>query len=247
SKEEENEKGLEDEEVQESDGEDSGDSSDDDFQLVESEDYEEDEEKEEDEGGSDEGSGSSIIESGSMSEETEQEDEEASEEEGSVEGLEEEDIPEEDHEEVEYGESSLDEVNQSYKVDADQVPAKIMIGDKDDEYVPIYFINRPQISLGTEAFVDNIRKRVIENVELTREEFTDSDEIGTVKRKFSEEVEKQLDDLLPDSDERAKEILIGNLIHDMVGLGDVEILLNDPRLEELVINSADEPTWVYHQ
>jgi len=259
------EQASEDDEVQESDGENSGDDSGDDFQLVESEDYED--EDEEDEEGSDEGSGSSIIETGSMSEGTE-EDEEASEDE-EEEGLEgedipeeveieggkneieveddHEDIPEEEHEEVEYGESTLDEVNQSYKVDADQVPAKIMIGDKDDEYVPIYFINRPQISLGTEAFVDNIRKRVIENVELTREEFTDSDEIETVKRKFSEEVEKQLDDLLPDSDERAKEILIGNLIHDMVGLGDVEILLNDPRLEELVINSADEPTWVYHQ
>lgn len=164
-----------------------------------------------------------------------------------IEEPEHEDIEEEDHDEVEYGESNLDEVHQSYKVDADQVPAKIMIGDKSDEYVPIYFINRPQISLGTEAFVDNVKQRVIENVELTREEFTDSDEIETVKRKFSEEVKKQLDELLPDSDERAKEILIGNLIHDMVGLGDIEILLNDPRLEELVINSADEPTWVYHQ
>ena len=158
-----------------------------------------------------------------------------------------EDIEEEDHDEVEYGESNLDEVNQSYKVDADQVPAKILIGNKSDEYVPIYYINRPQISLGTEAFVDNVKQRVIENVQLTREEFTDSDEIETVKKKFSEEVKNQLDELLPDSDERAKEILIGNLIHDMVGLGDIEILLNDPRLEELVINSADEPTWVYHQ
>lgn len=255
-------------------------SEEDDFQLVESEDFEDEEEEEDEqednvEGGSD----SSIIEDGDMEKDEDPEEngegsegpgKEDEDTEEDVEGLEgdevpeeveieggkneieveepeHEDIPEEDHEEVEYGESTLDEVHQSYKVDADQVPAKIMIGDKDDEYVPIYFINRPQISLGTEAFVDNVKQRVIENVQLTREEFTDSDEIETVKRKFSEEVEKQLDDLLPDSDERAKEILIGNLIHDMVGLGDVEILLNDPRLEELVINSADEPTWVYHQ
>lgn len=258
----------------------------DDFELVESEDFEGDEEnegeEEEDIGNKDssEDNGSSIIESSSIdrSEEDQEDEEEASqdsdekdESEGDegVEGLEgdeipeeveveggkqqieveddHEDIPEEDHDEVTYSESNLDKVNQSYKVDADQVPAKILIGDKSDEYVPIYYINRPQISLGTEAFVDNVKQRVIENVQLTREEFTDSDEIETVKRKFSEEVKKQLDELLPDSDERAKEILIGNLIHEMVGLGDIEILLNDPRLEELVINSADEPTWVYHQ
>lgn len=164
-----------------------------------------------------------------------------------AENAESEEIPEEDHEEVEYRGSTLDEVHQTYKVEADQVPAKIMIGDKDDEYVPIYFINRPQISLGTEAFIDNVRQKVIENVQLTREEFTDSDEIEMVKKKFSQEIEDQLDDLLPDSDERAREILVGNLIHEMVGLGDIEILLNDPRLEELVVNSADEPTWVYHQ
>ena len=271
---------TEEEDVDEEEGSEE-ESGDDDFQLVESEDFEDDEDEDDEEPVEDDSS-SSIIEGGDMdqsgeaSEQKSEEDVEGSErdeeEEGAeeVEGLEgdevpeeveieggkneieveepeHEEIPEEDHEEVEYGESTLDEVHQSYKVDADQVPAKIMIGDKDDEYVPIYFINRPQISLGTEAFVDNVRQRVIENVELTREEFTDSDEIETVKRKFSEEVEKQLDELLPDSDERAKEILIGNLIHDMVGLGDVEILLNDPRLEELVINSADEPTWVYHQ
>ncbi|MFB6115619.1 MAG: hypothetical protein ABEK04_05055, partial [Candidatus Nanohalobium sp.] len=163
------------------------------------------------------------------------------------EDLESEEVPEEDHEDVEYSDTSLDEVHQTYKVESDDVPAKIMIGDKDDEYVPIYYINRPQISLGTEAFVDNVRQKVIENVQLTREEFTDSDEIEMVKKKFSQEIEDQLDDLLPDSDERAREILVGNLIHEMVGLGDIEILLADPRLEELVVNSADEPTWVYHQ
>lgn len=164
-----------------------------------------------------------------------------------VEEPEHEEIPEEEHEEVEYGESSLDEVKQSYKVDADGVPAKIMIGEKDVEYVPIYYINRPRISLGTEAFAETVKESVIENVELSREEFTDADEVETVKRKFSEEVKNQLEELLPDSNDDVKQILIGNLIHEMVGLGDIEILLDDPRLEELVINSSDEPTWVYHQ
>jgi len=53
--------------------------------------------------------------------------------------------------------------------------------------------------------------------------------------------------MIPEADEAARKVLVGNLIHQMVGLGDIEILLEDPNLEELVVNSADECTWVYHK
>jgi len=84
-------------------------------------------------------------------------------------------------------------------------------------------------------------------VQLSRDEFTDSDELEKVKSKFKEAIKKQLDLMIPEAEEKAREIIVGNLIHQMVGLGDLEILLEDPNLEEMVINSADEPTWVYHK
>jgi len=144
-------------------------------------------------------------------------------------------------------EDFFDEIKSEYKVDADEVPAKITVGTRSGEYVKIYKLDRPEISGGTGAFVENLRSQAVRSVRLSRDEFTDSDELEKVKMKFKEAVKKQLDVMIPSADEKAREILVGNLIHQMVGLGDIEILLKDPNLEELVINSADEPTWVYHK
>jgi flagellar protein FlaI len=160
-----------------------------------------------------------------------------------------EDIDPEDLEE-EYSEDEeefFSNIEEDYKVQADEVPAKITIGDRKGEYVKIYKLDRPQVSGGTEAFVQNLRAQAIRSVKLSREEFTDSDEVEKVKSKFKEAVKTQLDQMIPEADETARKILVGNLIHQMVGLGDLEILLEDPNLEEMVVNSADEPTWVYHK
>lgn len=160
-----------------------------------------------------------------------------------------EDIDPEDLEE-EYSEDEEEfftEIDEDYKVQADEVPAKITIGDRKGEYVKIYKLDRPQVSGGTEAFVQNLRAQAIRSVKLSREEFTDSDEVEKVKSKFKEAVKTQLDRMIPEADETARMILVGNLIHQMVGLGDLEILLEDPNLEEMVVNSAEEPTWVYHK
>ena len=139
------------------------------------------------------------------------------------------------------------DVVQTYEVSADNVPARVSIGEKTGEYVMVYKLDRPEVEGGTGAFVESLRTEAVRSVQLSREEFTDSDELDKVKRKFEEAVRERLDEMIPGIDDRTREILIGNLIHDMVGLGDLEILLEDPHLEEMVVNSADEPVWVYHQ
>lgn len=139
------------------------------------------------------------------------------------------------------------EIEDDYKVESDGVPARITIGERRGEYVKVYKLDRPQVKGGTGAFVQNLRSQAVRSVKLSREEFTDADEVGKVKEKFKEAVRVQLQKMIPEADENVVEILVGNLIHQMVGLGDLEILLEDPHLEEMVVNSADEPTWVYHQ
>lgn len=159
------------------------------------------------------------------------------------------DIDPEDIEE-EYSEDEdefFTDIDESYKVHADEVPAKITIGNKSEEYVKIYKLDRPQVKGGTGAFVQNLRAQAVRSVKLSREEFTDADEVEKVKTKFKNAVKDQLDRMIPGADEDARKILVGNLIHQMVGLGDLEILLEDPNLEEMVVNSAEEPTWVYHK
>ncbi len=135
----------------------------------------------------------------------------------------------------------------TYTVEADNVPAQIRITDETDDYVPRYFIKRPRIDEPTEAFLENVRKKLLDKVELSKEEFVDTSELDKVKDKFRKQADEIIDEELPTLGDDEKDILIGNLIHRMLGLGDIEILLTDGDLEEIVINSAEEPVWAYHK
>ncbi len=141
----------------------------------------------------------------------------------------------------------LDEIEQQYEIDADGVKAKIKIGDQRGEYVKQYRLERSYVKPGTQEFIQNVKQQVIENVEFSREELTDTDETDKVKQKYKNRVEEEIEKQFPDLDGEAKRTLVGTLIHEMVGLGDIELLLNDPDLEELVVNSSNEPAWVYHR
>src|SRR3989344_3171554 len=50
---------------------------------------------------------------------------------------------------------------------------------------------------------------------------------------------------VPTINKETEKFLSGTLIHDMLGLGKMEYLINDPHLEEIVVPSAKEPVKVY--
>lgn len=135
----------------------------------------------------------------------------------------------------------------SYNVDSDGVPAEIVIAKPEEEYVPVYYMNRPQVEESTQALLSMVRDEMTENVKLSTKEFVDPSELDTVKKKFRDEAHELLNKELPSLEDEAAEIMIGNLIHEMLGLGDIEIVLDDENLEEIVVNGAKEPLWVYHK
>ncbi|MCJ7429199.1 MAG: type II/IV secretion system ATPase subunit [Candidatus Nanohaloarchaeota archaeon QJJ-5] len=136
---------------------------------------------------------------------------------------------------------------EEYRVTADTVPAKVKITSQTDDYVPRYFIKRPQIDDATEALMTQVRDRILTEVEVSKEEFVDSSELEHVKERFRAKANEIIEEVLPDIDPESQAILVGNLLHDMLGLGDLELLLHDENLEEMVVNSADEPVWAYHK
>lgn len=140
----------------------------------------------------------------------------------------------------------MTEVIEKYTVEADKVPAKVIIKDTDD-YVLHYELKRPQPSAATEAILDDIREQAIAQADITADSFQDSNEIEKSRQIFRDKAKEIMGEELPDMRERKVETLIGNLIHDMLGMGDVEILLEDNGLEEIVINSSNEPAWTYHK
>ncbi|MEF8880231.1 MAG: type II/IV secretion system ATPase subunit [Candidatus Nanohaloarchaea archaeon] len=139
-----------------------------------------------------------------------------------------------------------DEVLEKYTVEADRVPAQIKIKDTGD-YVLRYELKRPQPSAATEALLDNIREETIANVDISADSFEDSNQVEESRKLFRDEAKQLMKNQLPEMSDRKLETLIGNLIHEMLGMGDVEILLEDNNLEEIVINNSEEPAWTYHK
>jgi len=135
---------------------------------------------------------------------------------------------------------------EEYTVEADGVPAKIEIRDEDD-YIARYRLKRPQPSAATEAILEDVKRKTIDDVNITTESFEDSNEIEESRKIFEKKAKELLEDQLPNLNDSERKTLIGNLIHEMLGLGDVEILLSDNSLEEIVINNSEEPAWAYHQ
>ncbi len=135
----------------------------------------------------------------------------------------------------------------SYEVESDGVPAKITIAKPEEEYVPVYYLSRPQVETSTQALISTIREKMTRTVQLSTKEFVDPSELDTVKEKFRAEARTLMNKELPSLNDDQIEIIIGNLLHDMLGLGDIEIVLDDEHLEEIVVNGANEPLWVYHK
>lgn len=141
----------------------------------------------------------------------------------------------------------MGEVKKQYTVVADHVPAEITIEDSPDEYVLRYSLKRPQPSVATEALLNSVKEEVIDKVELNADQLDDSENLDKTREIFRSKAEEMLKEQLPNTDNDRIHAMIGNLIHRMLGLGDVEILLQDNNLEEIVINSSEEPAWVYHK
>jgi len=135
----------------------------------------------------------------------------------------------------------------SYVFDNDgiQVLAKIIA--KPDEYVPYYEVNVRELSEGTRMVLNTLKGELITTVKLDITEIMDPKKRDDVKRKFETRALFLLGKHFPALSEADKKVLTAYLLQNSLGLGDLEPLMHDEHLEELAINSAAEPVWVYHK
>lgn len=110
-----------------------------------------------------------------------------------------------------------------------------------------YDIELPEISKPTSVLLSELKKRLITEVTLSTSEILDPKIIKQVKKGFVTNCNTALDSIMPGLPIETKNFLSGVLIHEMLGLGNIEFLLNDEFLEEIVINSSSEPVRVYHK
>ncbi|HIH33057.1 MAG TPA: type II/IV secretion system ATPase subunit [Candidatus Diapherotrites archaeon] len=135
----------------------------------------------------------------------------------------------------------------SYGFEVDFVPAKVFIFYSETEKRPEYNVQIPTLGVYTQVFLDSLKDNIAKRLPVELAEITDIARNSELKQKFLAIVKQELLNYLSDFSDEALALLAGNLLHSMYGLGKIELLLADPLLEEVAINSAKTPVTVYHR
>jgi flagellar protein FlaI len=135
----------------------------------------------------------------------------------------------------------------SYKYKSLNIPISVVVYLNPGEFVPTYDLKISTISHNTEIILERIRKELVHRVNLGMVDITTEKKSGYVEEKFSDAIKDLIGKYFPDIDDRTTEFLASYLIQKSLGLGKIEILMDDESLEEVAINSADEAVWVYHR
>jgi len=140
-----------------------------------------------------------------------------------------------------------DAVLDRYEFKSERIPILVTIIKKTGEFVPTYVLQISVISKTTEMILEKVRLELIRRVSLGAEDLGDIKKTDLVEDKFNQLIDILIDKYFPDSDQETVNFLRSYLKINSLGLGNLELLMNDENLEELVVNQASEPAWVYHK
>jgi flagellar protein FlaI len=135
----------------------------------------------------------------------------------------------------------------SYEYKSERIPITVTISKKPGEFVPTYDLQISAISKTTELILERVRLELIRRVSLGTEDIGDIKKTDLVEDKFNQLIDILIEKYFPDSDEETINFLRSYLKINSLGLGNLELLMSDEQLEELVVNQASEPVWVYHK
>ncbi|MBW2972435.1 type II/IV secretion system ATPase subunit [Candidatus Woesearchaeota archaeon] len=135
----------------------------------------------------------------------------------------------------------------SYSFKSLNIPVNVTITKSKEEYVLLYNVNIAAISKTTQIILEKIREELVRAVNLGMVDIRDIRQRGVIEERFSQTILKLIQRYFPDATEAEKNYMTTYLIQRSLGMGTIEILNDDHMLEEIVINSAKEPVWVYHK
>ncbi|MEM5792968.1 MAG: type II/IV secretion system ATPase subunit [Candidatus Aenigmatarchaeota archaeon] len=144
---------------------------------------------------------------------------------------------------LEQAEKILDQ----YELKVDKVIGEVKIIKKKEEFVPIYYLKLPQIEKGTSILMEQIKENLISEMKLSVSDILDPKKMNEIKKKFYLKSLEMIEKDIPNISVDEKQFLSGLLIQEMLGLGEIEMLIGDGNLEEIVINNSEEPCFVYHR
>ncbi len=108
---------------------------------------------------------------------------------------------------------------------------------------PVYNIVLPEVSKYTRAYLEEVKTEVSRNLPIQTNEAEESMGQFMLRHRMISAIIAS--DISPD--EESLDELSDIVLNEMYGLGELEALIGDSRLEEIVINSAALPVSVYHK
>ena len=140
----------------------------------------------------------------------------------------------------------ISKIMDSYELSVNDIIINITIYSDENEPVPIYNISVTNISETTKIILEKIREEFVTQETKTLKE-QGVPETSSIQKQFKESILVLLRKYFPTANKKTMDMLINYILQQNIGLGSIEVLLKDQNLEEIVINNAHEPIWVYHR
>ncbi|MBU0533081.1 type II/IV secretion system ATPase subunit [Candidatus Micrarchaeota archaeon] len=136
----------------------------------------------------------------------------------------------------------------AYGFNSEGLPVEVKIYRRPNDFVPAYEVTIPGIAEGTKLMLETkLKGELVTEVKLDISEILDPKKFEEVKAKFLAAANRILQRNFPSLTEDKKNVLAVYLLQKTLGLGEMEALLADEQLEEVVVNNAQEPVWIYHK
>ncbi len=135
----------------------------------------------------------------------------------------------------------------TYDFTSDNIPITITIYKKHGEFVPIYDVSISSISKTTELILERIRQELTSKVSLGMVDILNTKKTGVIEQSFVDAITTLIKKYFPNADDKTSNFLKSYLIQKSLGMGNVEILMDDKNLEEIAINGGGQAVWVYHK
>ncbi|MGB9634883.1 MAG: type II/IV secretion system ATPase subunit, partial [Candidatus Micrarchaeia archaeon] len=112
---------------------------------------------------------------------------------------------------------------------------------------PVYELRSVSLGPYTLEFLEYLQEVVARRVVLEPSEIIDQRKAMLLEDRFYNTCMRISEESFPGLSEEGTRIIAGILLHNVYGLGRIELLMHDDALEEVVVNGSYEPIVVYHK
>lgn len=132
-----------------------------------------------------------------------------------------------------------------YTLHLDRFVMNVKIVKQSLEMIPYYLLSIVEYGPATQVVLDVIKEDVVRSITLDTLKEQEYEE-KRIREEFRTRLRAKLEFLLSELPEANLKALSEYITLTALGMGDLEILLHDPKIEEIVVNNADEPVMIYH-